>query len=101
MVEGMAASGWSDAGTRLPGWLREAGFRDVVEGERTVWWQDEDLDGQARYAADVMESAVGTLAHLPGATEEELRAGLDDLRSLPQRPGAGLGWAMHKSTAVR
>ena len=27
MVQGMAASGWSDAGTRLPGWLREAGLR--------------------------------------------------------------------------
>ena len=27
MAQGMAASGWSDAGTRLPGWLREAGFR--------------------------------------------------------------------------
>ena len=27
MVGAMAASGWSDAGTRLPGWLREAGFR--------------------------------------------------------------------------
>src|SRR5436190_20725509 len=31
MVEGMAAAGWSDAGTRLPGWLREAGFREVDE----------------------------------------------------------------------
>jgi ubiquinone/menaquinone biosynthesis C-methylase UbiE len=101
MVQGMAASGWSDAGTRLPGWLREAGFREIVDGERTVWWQGEDLDGQARYAAGVMGSALGTLAHLPGVAEEELRAGLDDLRNLPERPGAGLGWAMHKSTAVR
>jgi hypothetical protein len=30
----MASAGWSDAGTRLPGWLREAGFCDVDEGER-------------------------------------------------------------------
>jgi ubiquinone/menaquinone biosynthesis C-methylase UbiE len=97
-VEGMAASGWSDAGTRLPGWLREAGFREVDEGEREFWWQDQDLSAQASYAADVMESA---LAQEPGADEAELRAGLNDLRSLADHPGAGLGWVLHKSTAVR
>jgi ubiquinone/menaquinone biosynthesis C-methylase UbiE len=101
MVRGMAASGWSDAGTRLPGWLQEAGFREVDEGERPFWWQDEDLAGQASYAADVMESAVPALTHLPGVAEEELRAGLADLRDLPSQPGAGLGWVVHKSTAVR
>jgi ubiquinone/menaquinone biosynthesis C-methylase UbiE len=98
MVQGMAASGWSDAGTRLPGWLREAGFSDIDEGERTFWWQDEDLSGQANYAADVMESA---LAQQPGAEDEELRAGLEDLRSLAGHPGAGLGWVLLESAAVR
>jgi ubiquinone/menaquinone biosynthesis C-methylase UbiE len=53
MVQGMANSGWSDAGTRLPGWLREAGFREIDEGERRFWWQGEDLAAQAGYAADV------------------------------------------------
>ena len=101
MVQGMAVSGWSDAGTRLPGWLREAGFREVDDGERTFWWQGEELSGQARYAADVIESALDALAQLPGASEEELRAGLEDLRSLAGQPAAGLGWVMHKSTAVR
>jgi hypothetical protein len=101
MVQGMAASGWSDAGTRLPGWLGEAGFREVDEGERPFWWQGEDLSRQALYAADVMESALDALARLPGASEEELRAGLQDLRNLPHQPGSGLGWVMHKSTAVR
>ena len=101
MVQGMAASGWSDAGTRLPGWLREAGFRAVDEGERPFWWRDDELVGQARYAADVIESALPALAQLPGADEEELRAGLRDLRGLPTQPDAGLGWVMHKSTAVR
>src|SRR5829696_5277139 len=96
LVQGMAASGWSDAGTRLPAWLREAGFREIDEGERTFWWQNEDLGGQASYAADVIESA---LAQQPG--EEDLPAGLEDLRSLPGHPGAGLGWVVHKSTAVR
>jgi ubiquinone/menaquinone biosynthesis C-methylase UbiE len=101
MVAGMDAAGWSDAGTRLPGWLAEAGFRDVDPGERPFWWQDEDLARQARYAADVMESALGALMQLPGATEDELRRGLADLRDLPSHRGASLGWVVHKSTAVR
>jgi 2-polyprenyl-3-methyl-5-hydroxy-6-metoxy-1,4-benzoquinol methylase len=101
MVQGMAASGWSDAGTRLPAWLREAGLRDVEEGARPFWWRDEDLSGEASYAADVMESALAALAQLPSVAEEELRAGLKDVRNLAQRPGAGLGWVVHKSTAVR
>jgi len=101
MVQGMAASGWSDAGTRLPSWLREVGFREVAEGERSFWWQDEDLSRQANYAADVMDSALDALAQLPGATEEELRAGLEDLRNLAGQPEAGLGWVVHKSRAVR
>lgn len=100
MVQGMAAAGWSDAGTRLPGWLREAGFRAIDEGKRTFWWQDEDLVSQARYAAEVMESALAADTELPDSSAEELRAGLEDLRTLPRRPGAGLGWVMHKSTAV-
>jgi len=101
MVQGMAASGWSDAGTRLPDWLREAGFRAVDEGERPFRWQDEDLKRQANYAADVMESALPALAQLPGVVEEDLHAGLDDLRDLPAQPDARLGWIVHKSTARR
>jgi SAM-dependent methyltransferase len=101
MVEGMAASGWSDAGTRLPGWLRDAGFRAVDEGERPFWWRHDELSSQAHYAADVIESALPALSQLPGTDQEELRAGLLDLRSLPTEPDAGLGWVMHKSTAVR
>jgi ubiquinone/menaquinone biosynthesis C-methylase UbiE len=98
MVQGMAAAGWSDAGTRLPGWLHEGGFRDVEEGERPFVFEDEELAHQARYAADVMESALPALAELPGASEEELSAGLGDLRGLPSRPEARLGWVIHKST---
>jgi ubiquinone/menaquinone biosynthesis C-methylase UbiE len=101
MVRGMAASGWSDAGTRLPGWLSEAGFRDVDEGERPVWWQGDELPGQATYAADVIESALDALVQLPGTSEDELRAGLMDLRALPGQPSGGLGWVIHKSTATR
>jgi ubiquinone/menaquinone biosynthesis C-methylase UbiE len=100
MVRGMAASGWSDAGTRLPEWLRESGFENVVEGDRPFWWRDDDLASQANYAADVLESALPALAALPGTDEEQLRAGLQDLRSLPGTPAAGLGWVVHKSTGI-
>ena len=100
MVAGMAASGWSDAGTRLPVWLHKAGFREVEEGARTFWWQA-DLTSQANYAADVIESAFAALAEVSDAGEHELRSGLEDLRGLPKLPGAGLGYVMHKSTAVR
>jgi ubiquinone/menaquinone biosynthesis C-methylase UbiE len=101
MVRGMAAAGWSDAGTRLPTWLEEAGFREIDPGERPFWWQGQDLAAEAAYAADVIESALPALAQLPGTSEDGLRAGLDDLRRLPSRPGAGLGWVVHKSTAAR
>ena len=65
MVQGMAAAGWSDAGTRLPEWLAAAGFRDIDEGERTFWWQGEELETQAAYAADVVESAMGSSRAAP------------------------------------
>jgi SAM-dependent methyltransferase len=101
MVRGMAASGWSDAGTRLPGWLDEAGFHEVDRGERPFSFEDDDLVRQARYAADVMESALPALAQLPGTSEDELRAGVADLRDLGNQPNAQLGWVVHKSTGVR
>jgi SAM-dependent methyltransferase len=100
-VHAMTTSGWSDAGTRLPGWLGEVGFREIDDGERVYWWEDDDLANQASYAADVMESAFDALTQAPGATDKHLRAGLADLRSLPDIPGAGLGWIVHKSTAAR
>jgi SAM-dependent methyltransferase len=101
MTAAMSSSGWSDAGTRLPGWLREAGFEGVEDGERRFWWQGSDLASEASYAADVMESALEALKQVPGADEDELRAGLSDLRNLRSRAGAGLGWVVHKSTATR
>jgi hypothetical protein len=48
-----------------------------------------------------MESALAALTQLPDVAEEELRSGLVDLRNLAGQPGAGLGWVVHKSTAVR
>ena len=87
MVQGMAAAGWSDAGMRLPGWLRTAGFGEIDEGGRT-FWQGEDIVSQADYAADVIESALDALDRL--TRSHALRAGLRDLlRALPGIPGAG------------
>jgi ubiquinone/menaquinone biosynthesis C-methylase UbiE len=102
MVQGMAAGGRSDAGTHLPRWLSEAGFGDVDPGERHVWWEGAELRRQANYAADVMESALPAMVELPGAPSEQvLRRGLADVRGLADHPGAGLGWTIHKSHAVR
>jgi ubiquinone/menaquinone biosynthesis C-methylase UbiE len=101
IARGMAASGWSDAGTRLPAWLWEVGFQRIDEGELVHWWQGQELARQAAYAADVMESAVESVARLPGVKEAQLREGLADLRVLRGQPEAGLGWVIHKSTAVR
>jgi ubiquinone/menaquinone biosynthesis C-methylase UbiE len=101
MIRGMDASGRSDAGTHLPRWLEEAGFREIDPGERPYWWQGGDLEGQANYAADVMSSAVPALVQLPDApAEQELRAGLADVRRLVDHPGAGMGWVVHKSTGT-
>jgi hypothetical protein len=101
MVAAMGSAGWSDAGTRLPDWLRDAGFVDVDEGERPFWWQGGELAAESAYASDVIESALEAMKEASGADEEELRAGLADLRDLPTHDDAGLGWVVHKSTATR
>jgi SAM-dependent methyltransferase len=100
IVGAMAAAGWSDAGTRLPGWLAQGGFTSIDPGERTFWWQGDVLARQAAYAGDVFESAAPALRE-QGLSDGDIRAGLHDLRALAQRPGAELGWIVHKSTARR
>jgi ubiquinone/menaquinone biosynthesis C-methylase UbiE len=101
MVQAMAAVGWSDAGTRLPAWLHEADFDQIDAGERRFLFQDDDLAYQSRYVAEVIESALPALTRVPGASEEEFRAGLADLRDLPNVPSARLGWVVHKSKGRR
>jgi hypothetical protein len=73
----------------------------VDPGERGFSWQGADLARQANYAAVVLESALDALLQLPGTAEDELQTGLADLRGLPRRHGASLGWVVHKLTAVR
>ena len=96
VVEAMAASGWSDAGGCRAG-SREAGFHEIDEGERGFWCGTRISPARRAYAADVIERAR---AAPPGA-ETELRAGLEDLRSLAGHLGAASAGSLHKSTAVR
>lgn len=62
---------------------------------------DPKVAAEANYAANVMESALDSLLQVPGAVEAQLRDGLNDLRSLDRQPSAGVGWIVHKSTALR
>jgi ubiquinone/menaquinone biosynthesis C-methylase UbiE len=94
IARAMEAGGRSDAGSRLEGWLHEAGFASVDPGERRLRYEGEGLARQAPYVANVIEST------LPAATPF-LDAGLSHLRSLPETPGAAIGWVVHKAQAER
>jgi ubiquinone/menaquinone biosynthesis C-methylase UbiE len=89
----MEASARSDAGTRLPGWLAEAGFESVDPGERRLAYSGEELTRQVPYVAEVVEAT--------DIASPELAPGLAALRALPATPGAALGWDVHKAQAVR
>jgi ubiquinone/menaquinone biosynthesis C-methylase UbiE len=97
----MEARGRSDTGSRLPGWLADAGFAEVDPGERRLHYTGAGLARQVPYVADVVEATLPDLVQMPGASRALLEAGLADLRALPATPGAAMGWAIHKSTAVR
>jgi ubiquinone/menaquinone biosynthesis C-methylase UbiE len=97
----MDAGGRSDAGSRVAGWLAEAGFASVDPGERRLAYSGEELARQVPYVASVVESTLQALARMPNASAAQLEAGLADLRGLPAIQDAALGWDVHKATAVR
>jgi ubiquinone/menaquinone biosynthesis C-methylase UbiE len=97
----MESAGRSDAGTRLPEWLVEAGFTTVDPGEIRLAYVGNDLARQIPYVAAVVESTLPTLAQGPGASTSQLEAGLAELRALPKTSNAALGWVVHKAKAVR
>jgi ubiquinone/menaquinone biosynthesis C-methylase UbiE len=101
VAHAMDASGRSDAGTRLAGWLTEAGFAVVDPGERRLAYSGAGLARQVPYVAAVVESTLPALVQMPDASALRLDAGLTDLRALPATPGAELGWVVHKALAVR
>lgn len=102
MARAMESTGRSDAGSHLAGWLADARFTSVEPGERRLFYSGADLTRQAEYLVVLLESVLPSLVGMPGApAEEELRAGLADVRALPGKPGAALGWVVHKASALR
>ena len=97
----MDAGGRSDTGTRLPGWLEEAGFTSVDPGERKLSYSGDALARQVPYVADVVEATLPALVQRSHAPQSLLEQGLADLKALPEIPGAAMGWDLHKSRAVR
>ncbi len=97
----MGASGRSDAGAHVAGWLTQAGFTSVDPGQRRLASSGDDLARQVPYVAAVVESTLPALVQMPDASASRLDAGLADLRALPEQPNAALGWVVHKANAVR
>jgi ubiquinone/menaquinone biosynthesis C-methylase UbiE len=101
VARAMDATGRSDAGSRVAGWLTEAGFASVDPGERRLAYAGDDLARQVPYVAAVVESTLPALAEMPDAPASQRDAGLADLRSLPTKPGAAVGWIVHKANGTR
>jgi ubiquinone/menaquinone biosynthesis C-methylase UbiE len=101
VAQAMGAAARSDAGTRLPEWLVEAGFTSVDPGEIRLAYAGEDLTRQVPYVAAVVESTLPTLTETSRASAPQLKAGFAELRVLPTIPNAVLGWVVHKAKAVR
>jgi ubiquinone/menaquinone biosynthesis C-methylase UbiE len=95
VVRTMEANGRSDTGARLEGWLVEAGFRAVDPGERRLRYSGDELLREVPYVAAVVQSTLET----PLSPGHE--AGLAELKALSTRPGASLGFTVHKATAAR
>jgi ubiquinone/menaquinone biosynthesis C-methylase UbiE len=100
MAGAMEASGRSDAGSRLPGWLADAGFADIDPGERPCRYSGAELARQVGYVESVVDATLPELEQMEGASATELEAGAAHLRALPAIPDAALGWTFHKSQAV-
>ena len=100
VARAMDEAGRSDTGTRLPGWLAEAGYGDVDPGERRLAFSGDELARQAAYAASVIESTLPPPTETSDASASRLEAGLAELRALPTRPDAAMGWTLHKARAL-
>jgi len=87
----MGTRGWNDAGSRLEGWLHEAGFERVDPGERKLAYSGAELARQVPYVSAVVEATLG----------DEADPGVSALRALTETPGASLGWDVHKAHAIR
>lgn len=102
LAKAMDATGHSDAGPRLAGWLAAAGFTGVDPGGRVHAFEGAQAGTQARYWADILDGVAEDLAAVPGAVSaDDLHAGLSQLRRLDADPGAHMEWVVHKATAKR
>jgi hypothetical protein len=72
MVRGMAASGWSDAGTRVADWLREAGFRDVAVRATAIAQRYPSTAEAVRYLRESTPLLREPLAELTDAERGEV-----------------------------
>jgi SAM-dependent methyltransferase len=99
--QAMRTFGQEDAGTRLPGWLGDAGFTEVDPGERPFSFHGAEVTPNARWMTDGAQATITDIASLPGTPDEAtLRRGLDELRALGDDPEAELSYVVHKATAV-
>jgi SAM-dependent methyltransferase len=71
----MERNGRSDVGTRLEGWLIEAGFGSSDPHERRLLYTGPGLARQLPYVIALVESTLAELASASDATEAQLRAG--------------------------
>jgi ubiquinone/menaquinone biosynthesis C-methylase UbiE len=102
IARAMERSGRSDAGTRLPQWLAEAGFADIDPGEIHFTYTGPRLARQLDYIAGVAEATIPSVLDLyPAAEARELHTGVRDLSALRTLPDAAVGWDIHKSSASR
>lgn len=101
MARAMDDNGRSDAGTRLPEWLAEAGFAAVEPGARRLHYSGDELPRQVAYVESVVDATLPLLTELHGASETQLKLGVAHLKALQDIPDAAIGWVVHKSHAVR
>jgi ubiquinone/menaquinone biosynthesis C-methylase UbiE len=99
VARAMDANGRSDAGARLEKWLVDAGFGSVDPGERRLAYSTDDLVRQVPYVAAVVESTLATRLDAGDTSAADLKAALDELKTLPDTPHAALGWVVHKAHA--
>ena len=97
----MEAAARSDAGSRLPEWLVEAGFTSVDPGEIRLAYAGEGLTRQVPYVAAVVESTLPTLAQTPERAHRSSKPVSRSCVHLPTTPNAALGWVVHKAQALR
>jgi ubiquinone/menaquinone biosynthesis C-methylase UbiE len=101
VAKAMDATGRSDAGTRIPEWLEQAGFSKVDAGERRLVYRGRGVARQVPYIASVIRSTLPELTATPNASTSQLAKGLAELLALPNTADAALGWTVHKAHAVR